>query len=65
MGVRRATLAGFAPVRKAAEPLPASMLAPGTIEVEFANGSRIRITGSVDPAALAAAVSALSGAERR
>ena len=33
----------------------------GTIEVAFANGAQLRITGVVDPATLAAAVAALSG----
>jgi hypothetical protein len=34
------------------------------IEVEFASGSRMRITGAVDPAKLAAAVAALMSGVR-
>ncbi|HTO63595.1 MAG TPA: transposase [Bradyrhizobium sp.] len=33
----------------------------GTIEIAFANGVQLRITGVVDPATLTAAVAALSG----
>ena len=33
----------------------------GTIEIAFANGAQLRITGVVDPATLTAAVAALSG----
>ncbi len=37
----------------------------GTIEIAFANGVRLRITGAVDPATLTAAVAALSGGRAR
>ena len=37
----------------------------GTIEIAFANGSQLRITGAVDLAALTAAVAALSGGRGR
>ena len=37
----------------------------GTIEIAFANGVQLRITGAVDPATLTAAVAALSGSEAR
>ena len=37
----------------------------GTIEIAFANGVQLRITGAVDPATLAAAVAALSGSRAR
>ena len=57
--------ATFAAVRIAADPAPAGLPAAGTIEVEFANGSRMRITGAVDPATLAAAVAMLASGERR
>jgi len=60
LGVRRDTAKGFAPVRIAAEPLPAP--ARGMIEVEFASGSRMRITGTVDPATLNVAMTALAKA---
>src|SRR5215468_4307729 len=42
--------ASFAAVRIATEPVPIDLPARGLIEVEFANGSRMRITGSIDPA---------------
>src|SRR4029453_4577780 len=38
--------ADFAAVRIAAEPASNGMPAPGTIEVEFANGARVRIRAS-------------------
>jgi len=56
---------GFAPVRiapDAAAPGPAGC---GTVEIEFATGARMRITGAVDVAALTAAVAALAGGGRR
>jgi transposase len=37
----------------------------GTIEIAFANGVQLRITGAVDPATLTAAVAALSGGRAR
>jgi len=37
----------------------------GTIEIEFATGARIRITGAVDPNALTAAVAVLAEGRRR
>jgi len=55
----------FAPVRIAAEDEPAPLPAAGTIEVEFANGSRMRITGAVDPATLSTAAGVLSSGGRR
>jgi transposase len=48
---------GFAPVRIAAEAAPAGR---GTIEIEFASGARMRITGAVDGATLTAAVAVLT-----
>ena len=39
--------------------------AGGTIEIAFANGVQLRITGVVDPATLTAAVVALSGERAR
>src|SRR5438876_12181108 len=44
--------AGFAPVRIAA----GALAGPGTIEIEFAAGARMRITGAVDAATVTAAV---------
>jgi transposase len=55
----------FAAVRLAAEPAPAPLPAAGTIEVEFTNGSRMRITGAVDPATLTTAVAMLASGGRR
>jgi transposase len=63
--LRREPAAGFAAVRIATEPSPAGAPAAGTIEVEFANGSRMRITGAVDPTTLSAAVTMLAGGRRR
>jgi transposase len=57
--------AAFATVRIAAEPAPAAMPGPGIIDVEFANGARMRITGVVDPATLSAAVATLASGGRR
>jgi transposase len=37
----------------------------GAIEIEFASGARMRITGAVDPAILTAAVAALADGRRR
>src|SRR6266403_1208039 len=37
----------------------------GTIEIAFANGVQLRITGAVDPATLTAAVAAVSGGRAR
>jgi transposase len=45
--------------------VPALPGAPGVIEIEFASGARLRITGAVDGATLSAAVAALAQGERR
>ena len=37
---------------------------PGTIEIDFANGARMRVTGAIDEATLAAALRALSDGRR-
>jgi transposase len=55
---------GFAPVRIAPE-TPAGVVDRGTIEIEFATGARMRITGAVDTAALTAAVAVLVEGRRR
>jgi transposase len=57
--------ATFAAVRIAADPAPAASTAAGLIEVEFANGSRMRISGPVDPALLGATVAVLASGGRR
>ena len=64
--VRRSQPAGsFAAVRIAAEPAPSDMSARGLIEMEFANGSRMRISGAIDPATLATTIATLVGGGRR
>ena len=57
--------ATFATVQIAAEPAPTALPAAGLIEVEFANGSRMRISGAVDPATLGATVAVLASGGRR
>ena len=62
--------AGFVPAvvvpdREAARSAPSGPVAAGAIEIEFASGTRMRITGTVDPAALKAAVEALTGGRAR
>jgi transposase len=44
----------------AAEPASIGSPAAGTIEMEFANGSRMRVTGAVDSALLAAALAVMA-----
>jgi transposase len=56
---------GFAPVQIAPEVAPAGLAGGGAIEIEFATGARMRITGAVDPAMLTAAVAALADGRRR
>jgi transposase len=55
----------FVPVRIAPEAASAGVGGPGTIEIEFATGARMRITGAVDAAALTAAVAVLAEGRRR
>ena len=57
--------ASFAAVRIAAEPAPAGLPAAGLIEVELANGSRMRISGAVDAATLTTTIATLAGGGRR
>ncbi|SDR45265.1 transposase [Rhizobiales bacterium GAS113] len=56
---------GFAPVQIGPDAAPAIVAGRGAIEIEFANGARMRITGAVDPTMLRAAVASLSGERRR
>jgi transposase len=51
--------AGFAAVHVTPE-----ASGPGTIEIEFTAGARMRVRGAVDPAVLSAAIRALSGGKR-
>ncbi|MBX9823542.1 MAG: transposase [Xanthobacteraceae bacterium] len=55
----------FAPVRIAADAAPAGIVCPGTIEIEFATGARLRVAGAADPATLTAVVAALACGRRR
>ena len=57
--------ATFTAVQIATEPAAAALPAAGLIEVEFANGSRMRISGAVDPATLGATVAVLASSGRR
>jgi transposase len=56
---------GFAPVQIASELASTSLAGCGTIEIEFASGARMRVTGAVDPATLTAAVATLVGGGRQ
>jgi transposase len=62
---RRQPATSFAAVRIASETALAALPAAGLIELEFANGSRMRITGAVDPATLTAAIAMLASGRRR
>jgi transposase len=56
----------FAAVSVAPEPSGwATCAGTGTIEIAFASGVQLRITGAVDPATLTAAVAALTGGQAR
>ena len=57
---RPQSAASFATVRIAAEAAPADLPGGGLIEVEFANESRMRITGAIDPATLTTAIATLA-----
>jgi transposase len=63
--------AAFNPVAIAAEAAPASPVVPavtepgGTIEIEFATGGRMRITGPVDARTVSALMKALAKGKRR
>ena len=56
--------AGFAAVR-IAPGASRAVTGPGTIEIEFAAGARMRITGALDAAALTAMIAALAKGRRR
>jgi transposase len=61
---------GFVPAMVVSEPAPtvpatAGLTAGGAIEIEFASGARMRLTGAVDAAALRAAILALAGGRAR
>ncbi len=57
------SVAGRTPAKSAAiaaEPAAVSSSAAGMIEIEFANGSRMRVSGAADPAIMAAALAVLA-----
>jgi transposase len=60
---------GFVPAMVAPEldaaPAPTGLASGGTIEIEFAAGVRMRITGAVDAATLTAALAALTDGSPR
>jgi transposase len=56
---------GFAAVRVMADAPSVGLAGAGVIEIEFAGGARMRITGAAEPATVTAAVRALSGGQRR
>jgi transposase len=63
---RQGGVSGFAPVQIMDEAPGCRLPAPvGVIEIELAGGTRVRITGAVDAAAVSAAVAALVTKERR
>ena len=53
----------FAPV--AIAPGPAAPAAPGAIEIEFATGARLRMTGPVEASTIRAMITVLAKAKRR
>jgi transposase len=63
--LRVKTPIGFAPARIAPEAAPAGLTGLGTIEIEFATGARMRVTGAVDAATLGAGLAALTCGRRR
>lgn len=63
---RQSVAPDFAPVRIIAETAAPGLPAPVcVIEIEFVEGTRLRITGAVDAATVSAAVAALVTKERR
>lgn len=55
----------FAAVQIASEATPKDLSGSGAIEIEFASGARMRITGAVEAAMVTAAVAALAEGRRR
>jgi transposase len=65
---RREDAPAFAAVRLAAGQVSAATALappPGTIDIEFVTGARVRITGPVDASTIAAMVTALAKAKRQ
>jgi transposase len=63
--LRIASRAGFAAVRIGPEQVPAGLPGAGAIEIEFASGARMRVTGAVDAATLAGVLAVLAAGRRR
>lgn len=55
---------GFAPVQIAPQAVPPGLTGAGAIEIEFATGARMRITGAVDATVTAAVVAMIDGRRR-
>ena len=55
----------FSAVTVVPEPGAVTTPAPGVIEIEFATGTRMRISGGADPSTVRALVAALAKVERR
>jgi transposase len=55
----------FSAVTVVPEPGAVTTPAPGAIEIEFATGTRMRISGGADPSTVRALVAALAKVERR
>jgi transposase len=56
-----AASAGFSPVAI----VPGAAAVPAMIEIEFAGGARVRISGAADPATVSAAITALAKIARQ
>src|SRR5215469_5451915 len=66
LSVRQGAASRFRPVQIIGETAAPGLPAPvGVIEIELADGTRLRITGAVDAATVSAAVAALVAKERR
>ena len=63
--LRTRQVIGFAPVKIDPEAALAGVAGHGTIEIEFASGARMRITGAVEAALLQSAIAALCDGRRR
>jgi transposase len=59
----------FTPVAVALDPGPTpalpSPVTPSVIEIEFATGARMRMTGPIEPSAISALIAALAKSKRR
>jgi transposase len=63
---RQRAASGFMPMNVVCgTPSPGLPAPVGVIEIELADGTRLRITGAVDAATISAAVGALAGKDRR